>query len=155
MSISPTLIWFLAGLALVLVEFMMPGVILVFFGFGAWIVALTTYLGMTGSLGSQLLVFAISSLILLFSLRRWVQSRFLGHTSSEQNPVDNLDEFTGTKVQVVQEIVPGSVKGRVQFKGADWNAVSDVAIPRGEMAEIVDVDGITLKVKPSSEEGNQ
>jgi membrane protein implicated in regulation of membrane protease activity len=153
MSLSPTLIWFLVGLALVLVEFMAPGVILVFFGLGAWLVALTTTLGLTGTLGSQLLVFAITSLVLLFSLRKWVKTRFLGHISSEQDPVTNLDEFTGTRVLVARDIVPGSVEGRVEFKGADWSAVSEVAISKGQMAEIVAVEGITLKVKPCNGKG--
>ena len=37
MSFSPELIWFVAGLALILSEFMLPGIILVFFGAGAWL----------------------------------------------------------------------------------------------------------------------
>ena len=152
MSISPTLIWFLVGLALILVEFAVPGVILVFFGVGAWVVALTTWLGLTGSLEIQLLLFAIASVVLLFSLRRWVRSRFLGHLSGEQDPTTNLDEFTGKSVIVVQDIVPDGVEGRVEFKGAEWRAVSNEAIAKGRLVEITGVDGITLEVKTPQEE---
>jgi len=38
-------IWFIAGLVLILLEFVVPGVILVFFGAGAWVVALGMWLG--------------------------------------------------------------------------------------------------------------
>ena len=54
-------IWFLAGLVLVLAEFATPGVILVFIGLGAWVAALTTWLGWTEALGAQMGVFAVSS----------------------------------------------------------------------------------------------
>jgi hypothetical protein len=56
---NPTLLWFLLGLALILLEFVVPGVILVFFGIGAWAAAVTTYFGLTASFQSQLLVFAV------------------------------------------------------------------------------------------------
>ncbi|MBW1855703.1 MAG: hypothetical protein JRJ00_13650 [Deltaproteobacteria bacterium] len=41
---NPTTVWFVLGLILALSEFAVPGVILIFFGVGAWIVAATTYL---------------------------------------------------------------------------------------------------------------
>jgi len=149
MFFNPTLIWFLIGLGLVLVEFLLPGIILVFFGVGAWIVSLTTFLGVTGSLQSQLLLFALASVVLLFSLRKWVRSRFLGFVSSEQEPVANLDEFAGSTVLVVQNIVPDSSEGRVEFKGAQWSAVADEVIEKGQLAVIRSVNGITLIVEAS------
>ncbi len=155
MSFSPTLIWFLVGLALVLVEVAAPGVILVFFGLGAWIVALTTQVGLTGSLASQLLVFTIASVALLFTLRKWVRSRFLGHVSDEQNPAANLDEFAGQTVIVVREILPGSLEGKVEYKGAQWNAIAEETIAEGERAVITGVDGITLLVHAPSGEAEK
>ncbi len=65
MSFDPVLIWFLAGLALILAEFMIPGVILIFFGVGAWMTAVTAWLGITPGWTSQLLTFAISSVVML------------------------------------------------------------------------------------------
>jgi membrane protein implicated in regulation of membrane protease activity len=152
MALNPIVIWFLLGLALILVEFMLPGIILVFFGCGAWLVALTTWLGLTNSLWSQLLLFAISSILLLFSLRHWVRSRFLGFMSDEQDPAVDLDEFTGREVPVLVSIEPGSREGRVEFKGAEWKAVADTTIAKGQLARILAIDGITLKVAATTEE---
>ena len=74
MSINPVLIWFLAGLVLVLLEFAAPGVIIVFFGLGAWIAAVTTWVGLTDGLTSQLLTAGVSSVVLLAVLRRWLRA---------------------------------------------------------------------------------
>ena len=59
--IIPTLTWFLIGLVLIFFEFAAPGIILIFFGTGAWLVAVTTYLELTTSLESQLIVFAVGN----------------------------------------------------------------------------------------------
>ncbi len=128
MKIDPTLIWFLLGLVLALLEFAVPGVILVFFGAGAWIVAITTYIGLTGSFESQILLFSISSIVLLVTLRKWIRGKFLGHVSDEQDLTVNLDEFTGKSGLVLKEVMRGQPGGAVEFTCAKWNAVSDAHI---------------------------
>lgn len=148
MNIDPVLIWFLAGLVLVLLEFAAPGVIIVFFGLGAWVAAITTWTGLTQGLTSQLLTAGISSLVLLVALRRWLRARLTGHVSDDQDPARNLDSDAGAVVTVTADITPGSDAGRVEFKGAAWHARSKTAIPAGARAVVVETDGITLVVKP-------
>ena len=148
MPFDPILIWFIAGLALILAEFLVPGIILVFFGTGAWITALTTWIGWTEGWTSQLLTFAISSVVLLIVLRRWFRSRFFGYVGDDHDPEKNIDEFEGQSVKVIADIEPGGTGGRVEFKGARWKATSDNSIPAGSQAVIIAVDGINLKVRP-------
>ena len=38
--------------------------------------------------------------------------------------------------------------GRVFVEGENWNAVSDTPVEPGEVIEIAEVQGLTLKVKP-------
>jgi len=152
MTFDPILIWFLIGLALVLSEFMLPGIILVFFGIGAWIVSLTTWMGLTGGYTSQLLVFAISSILLLAMLRRWFRAKLFGHKGDEQDPFDNLDDLTGEIVTVTQAIDPSSGAGKVEYKGAAWSARSDMPLPAGARAVVIAADGITLVVRPEPSE---
>jgi membrane protein implicated in regulation of membrane protease activity len=147
MSLDPALIWFFIGVALALLEFVAPGVILVFFGVGAWIVAITTWAGLTATTPSQLLVFATSSALLIAVLRRWISGKFSGHVSGVQDPSVNLDEFTGKPVEVLEDVVPGSSAGKVEFKGASWSTRSDETIRRGEAAVIERLDGIALIIK--------
>lgn len=143
---SPAQIWFLVGLVLVLAEFALPGVILVFIGLGAWVVSLTTWLGWTGSLGSQMIVFAVASLVLLIGLRRMFKSWLMGFSKSNPDVARNLDEFLGKPVRVMSAFEAG-VPGKVEFKGANWTAESDDALQPGDTAVITGVDGLCLKVR--------
>lgn len=147
MNFDPVLIWFLVGLALILSEFALPGVILVFFGVGAWLTAGTTWLGITPGWTAQILCFAISSVLLLISLRRWFRTRFFGYVESDQSPEDNLDDLAGHNVTVKTAIEPG-ITGQVEYKGAAWSARSESRLAAGEAAVITKTEGITLIVRP-------
>ena len=148
---DPVLLWFLLGLALIFLEFVVPGVILVFFGIGAWAAAITAYFGLTGSFQSQLLLFAVTSILLLVALRNWIKGKFYGHVGDVQDQTKNLDEFTGQSVIVVQEVIPNKMEGAVEFKGAKWRAVSDEHLKEGEIAIITNVDGITFTLRKKEE----
>jgi membrane protein implicated in regulation of membrane protease activity len=148
---NPTLLWFLLGLALIFLELVVPGVILVFFGIGAWVAAVTTYLGLTASFQSQLLVFAVTSILLLVILRKWIKGKFYGHVGDVQDQTKNLDEFSGQSVVVLEDVIPNKMEGAVEFKGARWRAVSDEHIKKGAMAIITGVDGIILNVRKKEE----
>ena len=147
MEFNPTIVWFLLGLILVFLEFAVPGVILIFFGVGAWVVALSTYLRLTGSIESQVLLFTITSIVLLASFRRWIKDKFYGHVSDVQDLTQNLNEFIGKSVVVIKDVIPGKPGGKVEFKGAEWSAVSDEYIKNGEWAIITELNGLTLKIK--------
>lgn len=147
MNLGPEIVWFLVGLVLMILEFAAPGVVLIFFGAAAWIVALTTYMGLTGSLASQLILFSISTVALLVGLRKWIKDKFVGHVSDVQDLEVDLDEFTGKNVVVLDDIEPGQQGGKVEFKGADWSARSEEHIKKGETAIIAGMDGLTLIIK--------
>lgn len=145
--ISPVLLWFVLGTALLIIELFVPGIVLVFFGIGAWLVALATYFQVTSSIESQLLLFAISSTVLLVGLRRFIKAQLSGYVSNVQDPSRNLDEFIGREVTVLHHVAPGKHDGQVEFKGTVWGAVSDEHIKKDETAFIESVDGIVLKIK--------
>ncbi|MCK4689902.1 MAG: NfeD family protein, partial [Candidatus Marinimicrobia bacterium] len=73
--LKPELIWFLLGLVMLLMEFVLPGLIIFFFGVGACIVALICLI-LPISLNLQLVIFIISSVILLLTLRKWLKGIF-------------------------------------------------------------------------------
>ena len=150
MDFNPVLIWFLLGLALLLSEFLLPGIILVFFGMGAWLTALTSWIGLTPGWTSQLLCFAVSSVILLVLLRRQFRNKFFGYVGDDHDLDSNIDEFHGQTVVVTEDIGPGPDHGAVEYKGARWEARSDRNISTGQQAIIKSVDGITLVVTPEN-----
>jgi len=87
--------------------------------------------------------------VLLVFLRRRLRTRFFGHSSGDQDPLENLDEFKGQAVIVTEDIDPDT-GGKVEYKGADWSARCDTALSAGARAVILSADGITLLVRPES-----
>jgi len=143
--LKPELIWFLVGLVLLIMEFVMPGLIIAFFGVGAWIVAIIC-LFIDIPLNAQLLIFIVSSVLSLLLLRKWLKGIFMGHVVSKQDIKENLEEFVGQRAVVKERIVPNG-RGKVEFHGTDWTAESDEEIAEGTAVEIIGKDNITLKVK--------
>jgi membrane protein implicated in regulation of membrane protease activity len=146
--LRPELIWFLVGLVLLIMEFILPGLIIFFFGVGAWIVAILCLLSsyVDGSINAQLIIFIISSVLSLLILRKWVKGVFLGHSGAKQDLKEDINEFIGERAIVVEAITP-KAGGKVEFHGTNWEARADGDIAAGAVVEIIDKDNITLKVK--------
>lgn len=146
--LKPELIWFLVGLVLLVFEFIMPGLIIGFFGVGAWIVAIICLLSayVTGSINAQLIIFIIASVLSLLLLRKWLKGIFIGHVKSKQDMTEDLDEFIGERVVVKAKIAP-KAGGKVELHGTNWEAEADEEIAEGTVVEIVAKDNLTLKVK--------
>jgi membrane protein implicated in regulation of membrane protease activity len=142
---SPALLWFIAGFILVLAEFAVPGVILVFIGLGSWVASLAAWLGWAETASSQTAVFAISSLVLLLGLRRFFKNWFLGF-SNHAVTAGALEEFIGKSVRVVTPVGPG-LHGKVEFKGANWNAEAGEPLLPGTVGIITAVDGLCFKIR--------
>ena len=144
MNLTPELIWFLAGLALILAEFAVPGVILVFFGMGAWVVALALWLGLIEAPVAQAVLFTIASVAFLFGLRRFVRGWFQGDTKDRDATL--LEEFIGKEVVVSSDIPGGPAVGKVELKGTEWNARCATPLAKGARAVVVARDGLVLVV---------
>jgi len=136
-------IWFLIGLAFLLLEFMLPGLIVLFFGFGAWITAICTLIFDLG-LNAQLIVFMGTSVLSLIFLRKYFKRIFVG---KDEKAVDEvLEEFVG-KIVIAESDFEKGRKGRVTFKGAIWEALSETDIKKGDQLKIIGKDSIVLIVE--------
>jgi membrane protein implicated in regulation of membrane protease activity len=139
---NPWVIWFLIGLLFMLLEFMMPGLIVMFFGIGAWITAFCT--GIFGlDLNGQLVVFIGTSILSLIFLRKYLKPIFVG--KNEEAIDEILEEFLGKTVTAETDFSAGKI-GNVSFKGTNWQAFSEENIKKGEQLKIVGKDSIKLKV---------
>jgi len=144
--LKPEVIWFVVGVVLLIMEFAVPGLIIFFFGIGAWIVALICFLADI-SLNAQLLIFISSSVLCLLCLRKWLKSIFIGHVKAKQNMKEDLADFVGQKAVVINKITP-KLGGKVEFHGTNWDADADEEIADGVAVEITGKENLTLKVKP-------
>lgn len=146
-NLSPTFIWFLIGLLFLVFEISTFGVILLFFGLGAWVTAIASWL-FDISLNTQLLLFISTSLLSLLTLRRFLQRTFIGQRSNNQELQQN-NEFIGKKARVIQAISLDNA-GKVEFHGSHWNAESSESLAENQIVEITDIQSTILTVKSLS-----
>jgi len=153
MNLSAEIIWTLLGIVLIFSEFFIPNLVISFFGGGALITALTTWIHLTPNLPLQLLVFICSSLSLLLFLRKYLQRIFLGQLEDkDENKKFNVE--IGKVVSVVETVNPGEIGGKVKYQGTIWQARSSHRIEAGENAIVRGAENITLIVeKPKPKKG--
>ena len=146
--LQPYLVWFVVGIAMLLLELAAPGLIIAFFGMGAVLVgAICLFVDIP--VNAQLAIFILSSLLLLIALRRHLKVIFMGSVSSRPEADEDPSDLIGKRAVVVREIRRG-VRGRVEIHGTGWAAESDGDIPEGTTVEIIGKDSITLKVKATA-----
>jgi len=143
---EPKFLWIITGILLLLLEFIMPGLVIIFFGIGACIVGALCWC-MDISLNTQLIIFLVTSILLLISLRKWLKGIFMGHIGSKQDIEQDMDDFIGKKAVVVKAIQK-NVSGKVELNGTHWDAEADEDIAEGAPVEITGKNSITLIVKP-------
>lgn len=137
-------VWFLIGLILAVLEIIIPGFVIIFFAFGAWLVALLSLILDMG-VAVQITLFITASVLSLVFLRKSLKSRFFSVGGDASNPED--DEFIGQQVLVTEDILP-NMEGKVEFKGANWSARSETAVSKGSMVQVTGKESICLIVKP-------
>lgn len=141
--LKPQLLWFALGVVLLLLEFASPGVVLIFFALGAWLVALLC-LAAEISLNLQLGVFVVSSVVLLLVFRNRIKGRIDGPQPAAG--AGESDELVGRRALVTREI-RSDRSGRVDCRGTTWKAKAGERIPEGAAVEILDKENLTLTVK--------
>lgn len=149
--LRPEFIWALIGLLLVLLEFVTPGFVILFFGLGAWVVAAVVAF-VDIRLNNQLILFVAASVAMLLLLRSWFEDVFRGLASGQRSGEMNPDEYIGRQVQVSGAIRPPQT-GTIELNGVAWQARAQTALDTGQWAVITGRDSITFVVKPFSEQG--
>jgi membrane protein implicated in regulation of membrane protease activity len=141
---KPELVWFIIGLVLFLLELILPGFVIFFFGVGAWITALLCLIANPG-INLQVIVFAITSVLSLLMLRKIIQKRFF--YSKEELSDEVEDEFSGKEAVAANDFEPGKT-GKVEFKGTSWKAESSSPVHAGDRVIIKEKENFKLIVEP-------
>lgn len=140
--LNNAVVWFGIGFVFFLLEFILPGFILFFFGLGAWIVAILTLFTQI-SINIQLLIFLASSFLSVLLFRKWLKDK-LGVTKRMPQVLEN--EFVG-RIAIAETPIGPGLNGRVNFKGTSWDASSEDTIAAGENVTIIETRSILLIVK--------
>lgn len=138
-----SVVWFILGFVFFLLEFVIPGFILFFFGIASWLVAILTLFLPIG-IDIQLIVFLVSAVLTVVFFRKYLKEK-LG--MYRESPTVLEDEYIG-KVALAETAITPSENGKVEFKGASWDAKSDDYIVAGQKVEIIETKSILLIVKP-------
>jgi len=149
MELEP-IIWCVLGILLLLAEFIVPGLVIIFFGTSALTVGIALWMGMPVTGGLPFVVFTALAVLQILVLRRFFKGWFTGQTLGPENSGGGVEEVIGKRVSRVSGFNDGSRDGIVSFKGADWSARSEEAVSNCESFIIVGREGLTLIVKPSN-----
>lgn len=137
-------LWIYSGLALLLLELVVPGFILCFFGLAAMTVGGIAFLfGDAFGLRGQMAAFSALSVLYIVLLRRWLKSVFAG--SKVTTATDFENEYVGRVGKVTVAIEPPLV-GRVMIGDAEWAASSDAPLAEGTNVKVVAQENLTLRV---------
>jgi len=137
---NDSLIWFIVCVALITLEMLVPGVIVIFFAFGALIIAILE-LFVDLPFVWEASIFALSSIMSLGVLR----NKFKTALTSRKENLLHHDDYIGKRVFVVEELIDSNT-GKVELHGTNWNAISEDNLKVGDEAIVIERDNITLKV---------
>jgi membrane protein implicated in regulation of membrane protease activity len=143
---KPEIVWFIIGLVLFVLELVMPGFVIFFFGIGAWITALLCLIADPG-VNIQIIVFAVTSVLSLLALRKLIQKKFFYRSEGRSEEVE--DEFTG-KEALAKTDFGKDKQGKVEFKGTTWKAESEFEIKAGQNVIILEKQNFKLIVEPKN-----
>jgi len=140
------LYWFYLGIVLIILEVMTPGLVSIFFGLSALVVALITFLAPGIPEWAQWVMFSIFSVLFIVLLRKTLKKTFSGTSEVTE---DLFDAYTGKRATVVEFISPGK-PGRVEFNGSDWTAEAEEELDVGMLVQIKSKKNLTLYVEKNA-----
>lgn len=133
------LYWLIAGIMLSLLEIIVPGFVLIWFGISAIITSFVAFL--FPSFSVQLIVFLVLSTILV-TTAQYISKKYFNRN---QNNV-GADKWLAKKGVVIEDIKPFS-KGIVEVDGEQWNAASKESLKKGDIILVEKVEGTHMIVK--------
>lgn len=143
-TLSPVTLWLIAGIIFIIIEMFLPGLIIGFFGLGALITCLTTYIGLTNDMASQIVIFTITSVGSLILFHKVIKKK---KKRKKEEETTDFNLQLGKLVPVTELIDPDEGPGKVRYQGAQWSASSKDKLAPGDMARVVGCDNLTLIVE--------
>lgn len=136
--------WLIAGISLLILEIIVPGIFLLWLGLAAMLVGLFLLAVPEAGLAWQLAVLALSICIAVAAGLKW-QKKLLRHQPHSLN--QGLDGFIGRSVRVSQTFQHG--QGRVHLEGSTYAATSSTPdLTEGQAVVVTAVSAGMLVVDP-------
>ena len=135
----------MAGLALLGIEALIPGgIILVFFGVAALLVGALVAIDMGGPLWFQGLLFSVVSIVSLLTLRNPILHKM--NIGTEKSA--SIDTLLGQEVRALEDLASGA-EGKAELRGTAWTAqnIGDRPLARDQRGIVERVEGLKLFVR--------
>lgn len=142
-TVSMTVVWLIAMIALLIFEACVPGLVSIWFALGAFAAMLSALLG--APLWLQITWFAVVSIVTLWLTRPFVKK----YVNSRTVPT-NLDMVIGQECLVTEDIDNHAGTGAVTVGGKIWTARMDKpdrSARRGDIVRAVRIEGVKLIVE--------
>ena len=138
-------VWAVLGVLLFTAEIFLPGFVLASLGVGAFAGAAAH--AASGDLGWAIAGFIAGTLVAFAGIRPVLVRTFMDDSPSPFGA-------EGMKGEIVTIIDAGDVGGQLkaQFRGSTWSVTSDDDLLEGDRAQIIEVNGATLKVARFTQE---
>jgi hypothetical protein len=133
--------WWVAAVALIVIEALAPGAIFLWLGVSAAVVGVVLLLAPELPWEIQVLIFALLSVAAVVGWRIYHK----GHPTETDRPTLNRrgEQYIGRKLTLDEAIVNNV--GKVRLDDTSWKVEGD-DLPAGARVEVVGVDGVVLKV---------
>jgi len=137
-------IWLIISGVFFIVEMFTVGFLVFWFGLGALIAMIASI--WIDNIVIQTTIFVISSTILLFTTRSFVE-KFAKTENTEKTNAFSIEGKTG---KVIQEINPIEGTGQIKINGEVWSAKSsdNTSISQNTQVIVQKIDGVKAIVKP-------
>lgn len=134
--------WWVAAVALIIIEALAPGAIFLWLGVSAGVVGVVLLAAPDMGWEYQVLIFAVLSVATVIGWRIYHKS----HPTETDLPTLNRrgEQYIGRKLTLDEAIVNNT--GKVKLDDTNWKVEGD-DLPAGARIEVVGVDGVVLKVE--------
>ncbi|HDP78525.1 MAG TPA: NfeD family protein [Mesotoga infera] len=140
--------WMIFGVVLLVAEIITPTFFFLWFSIGSFLAGLAAMFSF--SLGWQVLVFALSSTLLVLLTRPIARKLSKGDSPKKMY----IDGLVGSRGRVTVEINPQLEKGLVRIDGEDWRAASlnGETIPVDSLVRVMRLEGTLIYVERIADE---
>lgn len=143
------IIWIITGIACILLEFVIPGLIIIFFGVGALVTGLALLAGLPTGNGIPFILFSAVSIASIILLRKQFAKIFRGtDVVNDDGRVSSDDDIVGCSARVIAWDDTRQ-EGKIDLRGSTWNARSTDTLTVGDAVKVSKRNGIHLLVEKS------
>lgn len=133
--------WIIAGLLMLIMELIIPGVVIGFFGAGALLAGLIGWI-FDIPWQAEVIIFLVSSLLMIQFMRKYIIKKF-----NKKDRSSEIEDIIGAEAVVIEKIT-SQTPGKVEFRGSHWKAESKEEIKPQTRVRIIGKRSIVLIVKP-------